>query len=66
MIDEKKLIEDLEAWKEKCGDSPAEDAAKVMITAFIDKVKAFPKVDEQKQMNPGWIDRMMSRFTSGE
>lgn len=66
MIDEKKLIEDLEAWKARCGITPAEEAAKVMIKAFIDKVKAFPKADEQKQMNPGWIDRMMSRFTSGE
>lgn len=66
MIDEVKLLEELEAWKARCGITAAEDAAKVMVTAFIDKVKAFPKVDEQKQMNPGWIDHMMSRFTSGE
>lgn len=46
MIDEKKLLEELETWKARCGITPAEEAAKVMITAFIAKVKQQPKIED--------------------
>lgn len=64
MIDEVKLLEELEAWKAKCGDSPAEDAAKIMITAFIDKINAFPKVGITVKQE--WTDAMMRHFIKVE
>lgn len=45
MISRKKLLEELEAWKERLGVSSPEVAAKIMIKAFIDKVNAQPEED---------------------
>lgn len=45
MISRKKLLEELEAWKERLGMSSPEVAAKIMIKAFIDKVNAQPEED---------------------
>lgn len=45
MISRKKLLEELEAWKDRLGVSPPEVAAKIMVKAFIDKVNAQPVLD---------------------
>lgn len=66
MIDEKKLIEELEAWKARCGAEPVEEVAKVMVKAFIDRVKAQPLIDTETQIGSGWMEHMMQRFSKGE
>lgn len=45
LICKEKLIEDLEAWQNRLGISPAEEAAKVLVKAFIDKVDTQPAAD---------------------
>ena len=45
LIYKENLIEDLKEWEKRLGSSPAEEAAIVMIKAFIDKVMIQPVVD---------------------
>ena len=53
MIDRQKLIDELESWQNRLGDSPQEDFVNVILKAVIDKVKVQPNIPEEKEVD--WI-----------
>ena len=54
LISKEELLKDLKEWKSKLGNSPAEDAAEVMIKAFIDKINQMPE-EVAADINTNWI-----------